>query len=105
MVERYVALAYDKQQVHSAADLPKPLLWPKLAVSDKDITTTLKHFSLSTQRPAIGFVRGAEFGPAKRWPHYHYATLAQKLISEYGYQIFLFGSQKIGLTGKRSNTP
>ncbi|MDC9768434.1 ADP-heptose--LPS heptosyltransferase RfaF [Proteus mirabilis] len=94
MVERYVALAYDKQQVHSAADLPKPLLWPKLAVSDKDITTTLKHFSLSTQRPAIGFCPGAEFGPAKRWPHYHYATLAQKLIREYGYQIFLFGSQK-----------
>ena len=58
MVERYVALAYDKQQVHSAADLPKPLLWPKLAVSRQDITTTLKHFSLSTQRPAIGFVRG-----------------------------------------------
>lgn len=58
MVERYVALAYDKQQVHSAADLPKPLLWPKLAVSDKDITTTLKHFSLSIQRPAIGFCPG-----------------------------------------------
>lgn len=26
MVERYVALAYDKQQVHSAADLPAVIM-------------------------------------------------------------------------------
>lgn len=94
MVERYVALAYDKQKVQKATDLPQPLLWPKLAVADNDITTTLNAFSLPTQRPAIGFCPGAEFGPAKRWPHYHYAALAQKLITEQGYQVFLFGSQK-----------
>ncbi|WIF72377.1 ADP-heptose--LPS heptosyltransferase RfaF [Proteus vulgaris] len=93
MVERYVALAYDKQKVQKATDLPQPLLWPKLSVAESDISTTLHQFSLSTQRPAIGFCPGAEFGPAKRWPHYHYAALAQKLI-EQGYQIFLFGSQK-----------
>lgn len=93
MVERYVALAYDKQKVQKAADLPQPLLWPKLSVAESDVSTTLHQFSLSTQRPAIGFCPGAEFGPAKRWPHYHYAALAQKLI-EQGYQIFLFGSQK-----------
>lgn len=94
MVERYVALAYDKQKVQKATDLPQPLLWPKLSVTENDIATTLSQFSLSTQRPAIGFCPGAEFGPAKRWPHYHYAALAQKLITEQGYQIFLFGSQK-----------
>ncbi|RLR58009.1 lipopolysaccharide heptosyltransferase II, partial [Pseudomonas aeruginosa] len=94
MVERYVALAYDKQNIHKATDLPQPLLWPKLSVTQDDISNTLEQFSLSTQRPAIGFCPGAEFGPAKRWPHYHYATLAQKLITEKGYQIFLFGSQK-----------
>lgn len=93
MVERYVALAYDKQKVQKATDLPQPLLWPKLSVTENDIATTLSQFSLSTQCPAIGFCPGAEFGPAKRWPHYHYAALAQKLI-EQGYQIFLFGSQK-----------
>lgn len=100
MVERYVALAYDKQKVQKATDLPQPLLWPKLSVTENDIATTLSQFSLSTQRPAIGFCPGAEFGPAKRWPHYHYATLAQKLI-EQGYQIFLFGSQKIKKRVKR----
>ncbi|MEY1230435.1 ADP-heptose--LPS heptosyltransferase RfaF [Proteus terrae] len=93
MVERYVALAYDKQKVQKATDLPQPLLWPKLSVTESDISITLSQFSLSTQRPAIGFCPGAEFGPAKRWPHYHYAALAQKLI-EQGYQIFLFGSKK-----------
>lgn len=85
MVERYVALAYDKQQVHSAADLPKPLLWPKLAVSDKDITTTLKHFSLSTQRPAIGFVRGRNLvllnaGLITTTRHWHRNLLANMAI-------------------------
>lgn len=100
MVERYVALAYDKQKVHQAADLPQPLLWPKLSVSEAEITATLHQFSLSTQRPAIGFCPGAEFGPAKRWPHYHYAALAQKLIAEQGYQIFLFGSQKDQAVGE-----
>lgn len=103
MVERYVALAYDKQSVHKANDLPQPLLWPKLSVTNNDITTTLEQFSLSTQRPAIGFCPGAEFGPAKRWPHYHYATLAQKLITEKGYQIFLFGSQKDKEVGEEIN--
>ncbi|WP_337154863.1 ADP-heptose--LPS heptosyltransferase RfaF [Proteus terrae] len=107
MVERYVALAYDKQKVQKATDLPQPLLWPKLSVTENDIATTLSQFSLSTQRPAIGFCPGAEFGPAKRWPHYHYAALAQKLI-EQGYQIFLFGSKKDKEAGeeiKQSLTP
>jgi hypothetical protein len=32
MVERYVALAYDKGVMRSAKDLPQPLLWPQLQV-------------------------------------------------------------------------
>ena len=44
-------------------------------------------------RAVIGFCPGAEFGPAKRWPHYHYAKLAEMLI-EKGYAIYLFGSKK-----------
>ena len=34
MVERYVALAYDKGVMLSAKDLPQPLLWPQLQVFD-----------------------------------------------------------------------
>lgn len=90
---RYVALAYDKGRIQRADDLPQPLLWPQLQVSDEEIADTTAAFNLTDSRPIVGFCPGAEFGPAKRWPHYHYATLAQRLI-ENGYQIALFGSAK-----------
>lgn len=93
MVQRYVALAYDKQRIQRAEDLPQPLLWPQLQVSDEEIAETTAAFNLTDHRPIIGFCPGAEFGPAKRWPHYHYAQLAQMLIDQ-GYQIALFGSAK-----------
>lgn len=93
MVQRYVALAYDKGRVQRADDLPQPLLWPQLRVSDEEIAETSSAFNLTDSRPIVGFCPGAEFGPAKRWPHYHYAALAQRLI-ESGYQIALFGSAK-----------
>lgn len=93
MVQRYVALAYDKGRVQRADDLPQPLLWPRLQVSDEEIADTTAAFNLTDSRPIVGFCPGAEFGPAKRWPHYHYAALAQQLI-ESGYQIALFGSAK-----------
>lgn len=93
MVQRYVALAYDKGRVQRADDLPQPLLWPQLQVSDEEIAETTSAFNLTDSRPIVGFCPGAEFGPAKRWPHYHYAALAQRLI-ESGYQIALFGSAK-----------
>ncbi|ENZ5482452.1 ADP-heptose-LPS heptosyltransferase 2 [Serratia marcescens BIDMC 44] len=93
MVQRYVALAYDKGRIQRADDLPQPLLWPRLQVSDEEIADTTAAFNLTDSRPIVGFCPGAEFGPAKRWPHYHYATLAQRLI-ENGYQIALFGSAK-----------
>lgn len=93
MVERYVALAYDKGIMRTAQDLPQPLLWPQLQVSEGEKSYTCNQFSLSSERPMIGFCPGAEFGPAKRWPHYHYAELAKQLIDE-GYQVVLFGSAK-----------
>jgi heptosyltransferase-2 len=93
MVQRYVALAYDKQRIQRAADLPQLQLWPQLQVSDEEIAETTSAFNLTDHRPIIGFCPGAEFGPAKRWPHYHYAALAQMLIDQ-GYQIALFGSAK-----------
>lgn len=98
MVERYVALGYD-QPVAAAAQLPQPLLWPQLRVDDDEKRMTAAQFALSADRPAIGFCPGAEFGPAKRWPHYHYAALAEQLIAE-GYQVLLFGSAKDRETGE-----
>lgn len=97
MVERYVALGYDTP-VRSASALPQPLLWPQLRVDEDEKQMTAALFALSADRPIIGFCPGAEFGPAKRWPHYHYAALAEQLIAE-GYQILLFGSAKDRETG------
>lgn len=94
MVQRYVALAYDKQAIQSAADIPSPILKPKLVTVPQEVSETLQTFGIDDSRPIIGFCPGAEFGPAKRWPHYHYATLAQELISLKGCQVLLFGSQK-----------
>ncbi|RAT18405.1 ADP-heptose--LPS heptosyltransferase [Lonsdalea populi] len=91
MVQRYVALGYDAKAIGSADDLPAPLPWPQLQVSKAEISAALAEFSLPGDRPLIGFCPGAEFGPAKRWPHYHYGALAQALI-ERGYQVALFGS-------------
>ncbi len=56
MVERYVALAYDKGVMRSAKDLPQPLLWPQLQVSDGEKSHTCNAFGISSERPMIGFL-------------------------------------------------
>ncbi|ASX27060.1 ADP-heptose--LPS heptosyltransferase RfaF [Candidatus Williamhamiltonella defendens] len=104
MVQRYVALADDvsdmKTQALSAAHLPQAFLWPQLQVTEKAVAEVKAVFSLKNDPPLIGFCPGAEFGPAKRWPHYHYAALAQTLI-EKGYQIVLLGSAQDKHTGQK----
>lgn len=94
MVQRYVALAYKKDSVNNADELPKPILWPQLSVTEREISQSKRIFHIPAQLPIIGFCPGAEFGPAKRWPAYHYAELAQLLVAVHGYQILIFGSQK-----------
>lgn len=95
MVQRYVALAYTATQTPTAEDLSIP--YPYLQVNALHLEQTQKTFAKITalidSRPIIGFCPGAEFGPAKRWPHYHYAQLAKQLI-EQGYQVQIFGSEK-----------
>ena len=95
MVQRYVALAFEKGKVPMAQNLP--LLYPYLQTQAVEIEETKAKFSQllnqAENRLAIGFCPGAEFGPAKRWPHYHYAKLAEMLI-EKGYSVQLFGSKK-----------
>lgn len=95
MVQRYVALAFEKGQIPNAESLP--ISYPYLQVNTEQVEQTKQHFAkqfeYAENRPAIGFCPGAEFGPAKRYPHYHYAVVAEKLI-EQGYSIRLFGSKK-----------
>jgi len=101
MVQRYVALAFEKDAVPKADDIP--ILKPYLTVEPAQQAETLKKFEKQTallgESPIIGFCPGAEFGPAKRWPHYHYAKLAEMLITQ-GYAVELFGSAKDELVGE-----
>ncbi len=94
MIHRYVVLAYKKDTINKADEIPKPILWPKLFVTETEIIKSKYVFRILEQLPIIGFCPGAEFGPAKCWPYYHYAKLAQLLFSSNDYQILIFGSQK-----------
>ncbi|OCG03042.1 ADP-heptose--LPS heptosyltransferase RfaF [Gilliamella sp. wkB112] len=100
MVQRYVALAYPKHEIHTADELPQPLLWPKLEVQADEITQTLANFEIPQDTPLIGFCPGAEFGPAKRWPDYHYAALANLLVKQHA-KILIFGSANDREVGER----
>ncbi|HGO5848160.1 TPA: lipopolysaccharide heptosyltransferase II [Mannheimia haemolytica] len=102
MVQRYVALAFEKATVPTAQQLP--IAYPYLTTDSEQIEQTKakfeKQLAYAENRPAIGFCPGAEFGPAKRWPHYHYAILAKMLI-EQGYSVRLFGSKKDEAAGEQ----
>lgn len=89
MVQRYVALSETKD--HAALDISQ-ILTPQLRIDSSAQQAAINSFQLNAEKP-IAFCPGAEFGPAKRWPDYHYAALAKQLIA-LGHPIWLFGSQK-----------
>jgi len=87
MIERFMALAYDKGTV-----LQKPYPRPYLLVDDDDRQAALQALNLSTATPVLALCPGAEFGEAKRWPAEHYAEVAKHYI-QLGWQVWLFGSK------------
>lgn len=99
MVERYIALAFNAHSVSCADEIPKPLLWPRLTVNPSEVSNTITEFGLKAALPLIGFCPGAEFGPAKRWPSYHYAELADMLIRQ-GSRVLILGSNNDQLIGQ-----
>lgn len=88
MIERFMALAYDKN-----AELPKPYPRPHLDVIAENRDAALQAFKLTTQQPILALSPGAEFGEAKRWPAEHYAQVAEHYIRQ-GWQVWIFGSKK-----------
>lgn len=95
MVERYIALAYPKQDMKNSKSLGGLTQQPKptLAVDKKIQALTRTKYQLLDERPIIGLCPGAEFGPAKRWPEEHYAEVAEEMVNQ-GYQVWIFGSVK-----------
>lgn len=92
MVERYVALAHSKDMMTDEVKL-ESIEYPRLEIDPLKQEEAIHRLNLTTNKPIIGLCPGAEFGPAKRWPDDHYATVATKLI-EKGNNIWIFGSQK-----------
>lgn len=92
MVERYVALAFPKDEMLNNVNLSS-CPSPKLSIDEKAKIAARAKLGLTSIKPVIGLCPGAEFGPAKRWPDKYYAEVANYLI-EKGYQVWLFGSAK-----------
>lgn len=88
MVERFAQLAEPP-----GATLPKPVFYPKITSTVALQNQTLSELDLHRSERIVAFCPGAEFGPAKRWPAAHFATLAKKL-AEQDCTIWLFGSPK-----------
>ena len=89
MVQRFVALACAPDAV-----LPEPIPRPALAVDDASARALFeKKVSPEAGGKVLALCPGAEFGPAKRWPDRHYATLAARYLDR-GWQVVLLGSAK-----------
>ncbi|MGD8583411.1 MAG: lipopolysaccharide heptosyltransferase II [Gammaproteobacteria bacterium] len=89
-VQRYVAHAYDA--VEYAAEPPE-VPYPQLQPNKQNTDRLLQLLKLNLDRPIVGFMPGAEYGPAKQWPAEYFAQLANILIAQ-GYQVWVFGSGK-----------
>jgi heptosyltransferase II len=88
MAQRFAALA-----LPAGTPLPEPLPGAALRVDTQARAAVLQRLGLDPARPVAALCPGAEYGPAKRWPPSHFATLASELIGR-GFQVWLFGSGK-----------
>jgi heptosyltransferase-2 len=86
IAERFAALAQPPGET-----LRRPLPEPRLRVDEEMREAAVRKFSLDLTRPVAAFAPGAEYGPAKRWPARHFASLGRMLIDR-GEQVWLFGS-------------
>ncbi len=85
MIDRFLALG-----MAPGAALPVPRPMPQLQVDQEAAATARQHLGLVGKGPVLGLCPGAEFGPAKRWPPGHFATVASHWVS-HGGQVWLFG--------------
>ncbi|MDR1164130.1 MAG: lipopolysaccharide heptosyltransferase II [Candidatus Accumulibacter sp.] len=92
MVERFAQLAEPP-----GAPLKRPLPEPKLSSTPEEQAAALETFALRGKKYVV-FCPGAEYGPAKRWPARHYATLASEFARR-GFTVCLLGSAKDAVTG------
>lgn len=88
MVERFAQLAETP-----GTPLVRPLPPPRLRATAAQQAATLAALGLARPQRLTVLCPGAEFGPAKRWPAAHFATLATALAAR-GDTVWLLGSPK-----------
>jgi heptosyltransferase-2 len=88
MVERFALLAQPANET-----LARPVPQPRLEVEETQRAAVLRKLGVDADRPAVALCPGAEYGPAKRWPEAHFASLARTLHGR-GQQVWLVGSAK-----------
>ena len=88
MVERFAQLAQSP-----GTPLVRPVEQPRLASSPEQQAETLEALNIERPSKIAVFCPGAEYGPAKRWPARHFATLADELARR-GFAVWLMGSAK-----------
>ncbi|MGE0081405.1 MAG: lipopolysaccharide heptosyltransferase II [Thiohalomonadaceae bacterium] len=87
-VQRFVALGLPPE-----SPLPPPIPRPQLRVDNENQARLVRELGLDLSRPAVAFMPGAEYGPAKRWPGTYYGEIGSRLVRQ-GYQVWLLGSAK-----------
>lgn len=85
LVTRYAALASARAAPVASASAPV------LAPDGRNLAAAMDAMRLTRERPVAILCPGAEFGPAKRWPAEHFATLARSLAGD-GHAIWILGS-------------
>ena len=89
-VQRYVAHAYQPSDYSVA---PPEVPYPELHSDKQNTGRLLDDLGLKLDKPVIGMMPGAEYGPAKQWPIEYFAQLAT-MLTDAGYQVWIFGSEK-----------
>lgn len=90
MIQKIVALAYEKNTALTFDDCP----FPQLRIDRNNQIDLIRSHDLDRiDRPLICLCPGAAYGPAKRWPTSYFAQLTSLLIAN-GYHIVIVGSNQ-----------
>jgi len=95
-VQRFVALGLPRTPAASTAPEFPP---PRLVADAANAARLRERLGLQDPRPAVAFMPGAEYGPAKQWPAPHFASLARAAAAQ-GWTVWLLGSHKDGPVGE-----
>ncbi len=94
-VQRYVSLGLEK-----TSPQPPETPQPRLSINPENQRRVRKKLGLDSDRPAVAFMPGAEYGPAKQWPVEYFASLAENLAKQ-GVQVWILGSEKEKTLGEK----